>query len=304
MRSTDATAADAVDGTIGDARVGSANAGRAKTEILFAGDDTSDVDAFHAKTKWGRTLDRPHSVRIRAFLSEPILREVVSRSRNEYHDTESIALPDVGLGTVTLQEALLRRRSLTSNADPRGDAIGVEDVAAILKYSCGVVGESRAGDSGPVQRLRPFPSAGALYPLEIYPVVMDVAGLASGVYHYDAVNHALSCLRREDARTAMPGFDFQPGFKKQASVVLVVTAVLLRSMAKYLDRGYRFVMNEAGALTQNMHLTVLARGLSGCVWGGFCDEDVAAYVGADGTKEIVVLGFIVGKRASNGNSTA
>ncbi|WP_158549194.1 SagB family peptide dehydrogenase [Lysobacter silvisoli] len=288
-----------------DTRAAGANGVRRdRTELLFAGDDTSAVDAFHARTTWGRTLDRGLSSRIRAFLSEPALREIVSRSRNEHRDAESIALPEAQLGELTLQQALLRRRSLASDAAPRDGAVGVDDLAAILKYSYGVLGERRLGETVPVQRLRACPSAGALYPLEIYPVVMDVTGLAPGVYHYDAVAHALSCLRREDARAAMPGFDLQPEFKAQASVVFVVTAVLLRSMAKYLDRGYRFVMNEAGALSQNLHLTAMARGLPGCVWGGFCDGDVAAYVGADGAREIVVLGFVVGKRSSHGKATS
>ena len=66
------------------------------------------------------------------------------------------------------------------------------------------------------------------------------------------------------------------------------------------DRGYRFAMNEAGALTQNLQLTAIARGLGGCTWGGFCDEVVAKYVGADGTREIAVLGFVLGKRNAMG----
>lgn len=303
MRSTDARMATVADGANGDARAPGASAARGRTELLFAGDDTRGVDAFHAGTKWGRTLDRALSARIRAFLGEPALRELVSRSRNEHRGADAIALPDADLGGITLHDALRQRRSLASDAKPGDGTVGIDDVAAILKYSYGVLAERRAVDGGPAQRLRACPSAGGLYPLEIYPVVMDVAGLAPGVYHYDAVGHALSCLRPEDARTAMPGFDLQPGFKQQASVVFVVTAVLLRSMAKYLDRGYRFVMNEAGALSQNMHLATIARGLPGCVWGGFCDEDVAGYIGADGAREIVVLGFVVGTRPSHGNAT-
>ena len=303
MQFTDATAADPRGSASGETCHEGAQGGCVKTELLFAADDSSSVDAFHTGTKWGRTLDRTLSSRISAFLGNPAMWAMVARSRNEHRDAESIVLPDAGLGAVALQEALLSRRSLAAGANPGGGAIDVDDLAAILKYSYGVVGERRAGAGWPVQRLRPCPSAGALYPLEIYPVVMDVAGLASGVYHYDAVAHSLSCLRREDARAAMPGFDFQPEFKSHASVVFIVTAVLLRSMAKYRDRGYRFVMNEAGALTQNMHLTTLARGLPGCIWGGYCDEDVAAYVGADGVKEIVVLGFIVGHRAPREKTT-
>lgn len=294
MHSTDATPA----GTP------AAPAKPARTEQLFARDDTSGVDAFHQKTTWAPILDRALALRINAFLNAPAMWNMVSRSRHQFGAVESIALPHAGLGTITLQEALVRRRSLASDAAPRAGTIDVDDIAAILKYSYGIVGERRAADSSHVQRLRACPSAGGLYPLEIYPVVMDVAGLACGLYHYDAVHHALSCLRREDARVLMPGLDFQPHFRQQASVVFIVTAVLLRSMAKYLDRGYRFVMNEAGALTQNLHLTTLARGLPGCVLGGFCDADVAAYVGADGAKEIVVLGFIVGKRSPHTAATA
>ena len=303
MRSTDATEASVPDVPGASARGEAHGTDRARTEILFAGDDTSAVDAFHARTKWESSLEKPLSTRIRAFLAEPLLREIVSRSRNVYHGVERIVLPETDLGTMSLQEALLSRRSMSSEAGSKGHAIGVADLSAILKHGYGVIGERRSND-GPVQRLRTSPSAGALYPLEIYSVVMGVEGLPAGVYHYDAVEHTLSCLRREDARVLMPGFEFQAGLNAQASAVLVVTAVLLRSMAKYLDRGYRFVMNEAGALTQNFHLAAVARGVPGCVWGGFCDQDVAAYVGADGTREIVVLGFILGKRMPGESSVA
>lgn len=290
MRSTDSAAGTRLHG--------------AKTELLFSGDDTDGVDAFHATTIWGRTLDQSLAVRIRAFLGHPVMREIVARSRHDHDPARSITLPDAGLGTMSLQDALVRRRTMAGDAAAAGGAIGLDDLAAILKYSYGVVGQRGGGDNGPIQRLRSCPSAGALYPLEIYPVVMDVAGLAAGVYHYDAVNHALSCLRCEDARTAMPGFDLQPQLRDQASVVFVVGAVLLRSLAKYRQRGYRFVMNEAGALAQNMQLTALARGLSGCIWGGFCDADVAAYVGADGAREIVALGFVLGKHVLPGATSA
>jgi SagB-type dehydrogenase family enzyme len=302
MRSTDASRTGPPGSRRGAVRGEDVPEGAARTEQLFAGDDTSNIDAFHAGTTWGRTLERGLASRIGAFLTNPVLRKIVAQSHNEHGDSESIALPDTGLGSMTLQDALVRRRSLAGVAHAGARPIGVDDLAAILKYSYGIVGEQRAGEGGSVQRLRACPSAGALYPLEIYPVVMDVAGLAPGVYHYDPVNHALSCLRREDARTAMPGFDLQPTFRQQASAVFIVTAVLLRSTAKYLDRGYRFVMNEAGALTQNLQLAALARGVPGCVWGGFCDKDVANYVGADGTREIVVLGFIAGMRPSHANT--
>lgn len=293
MQSTDSIANMSANGSPrGDAMTRSAHA---RVETLFAGDDTSAVDAFHASTTWGRGLDRALAQRLRAFLQEPVLRELVNRSRNEYPHAESFVLPEIGLGDIRLEDALMRRRSLASDANPEERPISLDDLSAILKYSYGVVGQYGGKGGGPVRRLRPCPSAGALYPLEIYPVVMAVEGLVPGVYHYDPLAHGLSLLRSENPCELMPGFDMQPGFKLQASVVFIVTAVMLRSTAKYRERGYRFIMNEAGALAQNLHLTAQARGLSGCIWGGFCDGDVASYVGADATGEIVVLGFVLGK---------
>jgi SagB-type dehydrogenase family enzyme len=294
MSSTESAAAEPIAKAADDIRA-AMNGARVKTEALFAGDDTAAVDAFHARTTWGPALEGEQLRRIRAFLHAPVLREIAVHSRNEPSAIASVALPDADLGALTLQEAIARRRSLVSDAAPHGAPIALEDLAAILKHSYGVTREQR-DDAGLVHRLRACPSAGALYPLEVYPVVMDVAGLDAGIYHYDVFAHSLSLLRRDDTREAMPGFDWQPGFRSQASVVFVVTAVLLRSMAKYLDRGYRFALNEAGALCQNLHLTAVARGLAGCTWGGFCDDAVAKYVGADGTREIAVLGFVLGRR--------
>lgn len=269
---------------------------RFKTEYVFAGDDTHAVDVFHSRTKWGRTLDRRASVRVRAFLQDPALNRIVARSRNEYPDATAFPLPEAQLGDMSLQDAIVRRRSMSDDANGPQSPIELQDVSAVLKYSCGIV-DDRSYRGEPLFRsLRACPSAGALYPLEIYPVVMDVTGLTAGVYHYDVARHALSLLRAESTVERMPGFDLQPGFRSRASVVFVVTAVLLRTMAKYLDRGYRFAMNEAGAMTQNMHLSAVSLGLPGCVWGGFSDDDVADYIGVDQAREVVTLGFVLGKR--------
>lgn len=265
-------------------------------DAIVAPADTSQVDRFHQSTKWGRQLPPQLADRITSYLTSPALRRLVAADRKQFDGCASVALPDAALGNISLQQVLAGRRSLASHqAEPQSPA-SLEDLSAILKYSYGITGEMTLPPAFPRQPLRAAPSAGALYPLEIYPVVMRVAGLPAGIYHYDVFRHALTELRREETRQSMPGLDLQPVFREVASVVFVITAMVRHPVGKYLERGYRFMHNDCGALLQNLYLTSTARGLAGCALGGFNDDALGSYLGIDNRQEIVLLGYVMGGR--------
>ena len=72
--------------------------------------------------------------------------------------------------------------------------------------------------------------------------------------------------------------------------------------ASNIREAYR-VLKPGGVICMQTGVVDFARGLAGCTWGGFCDSAVAKYVGADGTREIAVLGFVLGKRTATGIAT-
>jgi SagB-type dehydrogenase family enzyme len=121
---------------------------------------------------------------------------------------------------------------------------------------------------------RSAPSAGGRYPNEIYIATQSVEGLADGIYHYDPRAHELEHHGPGLAHPAL--FDLTLGQEviRDANVVLAITGVRDRTMWKYGQRGYRFVLLDAGHLGQNVYLTATALGLGPCGLGGFYDAEV------------------------------
>ena len=140
---------------------------------------------------------------------------------------------------------------------------------------------------------RPVPSAGALYPLELYVVAPAVNGLDRGIYHFNPFRLRLARLAPfscSDVRAAL----VDPSILDHASALVVVTAVFARSRIKYGLRGYRFALLEAGHVIQNAVLAATELGLPALPLGGFYDRLLDGLVGADSLDEATVHAFVLG----------
>jgi len=115
---------------------------------------------------------------------------------------------------------------------------------------------------------RPYPSAGACYPLELYPVVSRCDGLDRGIYHYDPARHRLEALEAREADVerllddASPGEAYGP-----PQVLLVITARFGRVSWKYESIAYALVLKDVGVLLQTMYLVATAMNLAPCALG-------------------------------------
>jgi SagB-type dehydrogenase family enzyme len=170
----------------------------------------------------------------------------------------------------------------------------LEFLANLLHHSYGVTREN--ADNGFPRPFRIVPSAGALYPLEIFFHSSKVQGLQDGIYHY---HPARNCLRQLSPRNESKNIAerlIQPEIALEASVIIFITAIFERSVFKYGDRGYRFVLLEAGHVAQNMNLVGNALGL-GCVnLGGFFDREIDDFLGLDGVTHSTLYLIAIGKR--------
>jgi len=165
---------------------------------------------------------------------------------------------------------LLEARSSVREFDPR--PLELEKLGRLLHASYGV-GRLRQVD-GVASHARPAPSAGGLYPLELYVVCQSVERLADGVYHYDARAHELERRRTASLLRVLADLTIGQDMIQSAAAVVAITAVFRRTMWKYGQRGYRYVWLDAGHLAQNAYLVAGALGL-GCVSiGGFFDREV------------------------------
>lgn len=182
-------------------------------------------------------------------------------------------------GPTSLEEAVAGRRSVR---DFRDVPITLAEAGQVLWAAQGI--------TAPATGLRTAPSAGALYPLEVYLVARRVEGLAGGAYHYVPKGHTLEPLvDRGAAPAGDPGDGPLPERLHRAALsqsavleapaVLVIAAVFDRTTGKYGERGRDYVMMEAGHAAQNVCLQAVALGLGSVVMGAFDDRAVADVVG-------------------------
>lgn len=148
----------------------------------------------------------------------------------------------------------------------------LEKLGRLLHASYGVAG-SRQVD-GVTAYARPTPSAGGLYPLELYVVCQSVAELPAGLYHYDARAHELEQRRVASLHVALADLTIGQEMIRDAVAVIVITAVFQRTMWKYGQRGYRYVWLDAGHVAQNTYLVAGALGLGAVSIGGFFDREL------------------------------
>ena len=177
---------------------------------------------------------------------------------------ERIPLPSPDTdGPVSVEAALESRRSLRDYADA---PLRLAAVGQLLWAAQGVT-DRRQG-------LRSAPSAGALYPLELYLVAGRVDGLADGVYRYLPGEHAVEAVGGGDRRDALAAAALDQPWVRDGAAVLVFTAVYERTFARYGDRAPRYVHMEAGGAVENVYLQATARGLATVVVGAFRDARV------------------------------
>ena len=160
-------------------------------------------------------------------------------------------------GKISVEEALTRRRSVREFA-PK--ALSEQELSQLLWAAQGITGA--AG-------LRTAPSAGALYPIELY------VATATGFYQYDPPAHRLSRRSTQDLRAAICHAALNQEAILQGAAVFVIAAVFARTERKYgAMRTPRYVHMEAGHVAQNLLLQAVGLGLGAVPIGAFYDSEV------------------------------
>lgn len=183
-------------------------------------------------------------------------------------ETEMINLPRAALTSkVSIESTIQSRRSVRSFSPA---PLFLTDMAQLLWAAQWIT--SGAG-------LRAAPSAGALYPLEIYLVAGAINDLAPGVYRYIPTTHSLALIKKGDLRSALAGAALGQRSIAQAPASLVITGAYQRTAAKYGKRAGRYVHLEAGHAGQNILLQATAIKMGTVVIGAFDDRTVQKILG-------------------------
>ena len=167
-------------------------------------------------------------------------------------------------GRRSLEQVLKARRSV--RAYQQG-ALTLAEVAQLLWAGQGITSNNG---------MHTAPSAGALYPLELYVEASEVTGLAAGVYRYLPQGHQLVPVAGAAGREALTAASYGQGCVARGAANIVVAAVYARTARKYGERASRYVHLEAGHAAQNIWLQAVALGLGTVVVGAFDDARVQA----------------------------
>jgi SagB-type dehydrogenase family enzyme len=149
-------------------------------------------------------------------------------------------------------------------------------------------------DSGLRFHSRPVPSAGGLYPLELYVMTQRVAGIEDGIHHFESAANVLRRLQPFPSHEKLVELFLSQYFLDNANALVMISAVFPRTLRKYGARGYRYILFEAGHVAQTICLLAAEQQLGSLCVGGFWDARLNAFLQFDGTTQAVVYCVGVG----------
>lgn len=187
-------------------------------------------------------------------------------------------------GDMSLEEAIANRRSIRTYSE---DKIEKNDISQLLWAAQGITDEARG--------FRTAPSAGALYPLEIYAAVAMVEGIEAGLYKYNPSSHSLVLKKSGDIREDIYNVSLKQDSVKNAAAVIIYTAVFDRTYPRYRDRAAQYVYIETGHSAQNVYLQAETLNLGTVAIGAFDNKGVKKVLDLPAEEEPVYL-MPVGKK--------
>ncbi len=174
-----------------------------------------------------------------------------------------IQLPEpVQDGSVSVEYALLNRRSVRHYKD---EPLTLSEISQLLWAAQGITSE---------RGLRTAPSAGALFPLEVYVVAANIAHLPTGIYKFNSRDRTLLKNVDEDKRNQLSQAALNQRSIARAPAVLLICAVYERVTRTYGQRGIPYTLMEIGHAAQNVCLQAVAMGMGTVVIGAFRDEEI------------------------------
>ena len=187
---------------------------------------------------------------------------------------ETIKLPAPAQNSdISIEEALSKRRSVRRYIDA---PLTLAEISQLLWAAQGITS---------LKGLRTAPSAGALYPLEVYVVAGNVDGLPDGIYNYKPHKYELEKFADGDKRAELSNAALGQAPIKKAAAVIVISAVYERITGKYGERGIQYTHIETGHVAQNVQLQAVSLELATVVIGAFHEDAVKEVLSISGMEQ-------------------
>jgi putative peptide maturation dehydrogenase len=267
---------------------------RRRDEVLAGSEWNVYAALYHFMTKW-RDVDvlEPEVEPDEASAAEEWLRRF-GPPPSHFHSVdggrEPVRLP-LPERTGGLYDALLARQ--TTRTFDSATPLDADDLAAILRYVYGAHGLLAVDPDVAVLR-KTSPSGGALHPIEIYPLLLNVSGVQPGIYHYRVADHVLeplTLMEREEAGDLAYEFSSGQAFTRDAQALFLLTARFYRSFWKYRKhrRAYAVLLMDAAHLSQTFYLVCAELGLGAFVTAAINGANIEERLGLDGFAEGALL---------------
>lgn len=261
--------------------------------------DTSLAVLYHENSKYSKCTVNDDLMKFQLFYNETMI-ERSSRPFKIFPNSDIIFLPDISKNSISLDFSGLIMNRRTMRKFNKEEIVTLTDLSAILKYSYGVLhkepiiglSSQRDGYFG----YRAVPSAGALYPLELYYISFR-GELSQGLYHYRPEINGLEQLKKgmfldeiDKLIVAVPKVDLS-----NSAGVFICTGIIERVLLKYGERGYRFMMIESGEVNQMLSLVSSSLNIGSCTIGVYNDDRLSDFIGTDSVFESINNVLIIGK---------
>lgn len=204
-----------------------------------------------------------------------------------------VELPEVSTINVKeydLRKAIENRKSVRQYTEEK---ISLEELSYMLWATQGVMGKSPNGKS----IRRTVPSAGSRHAFETYILVNKVEGLKSGLYRYISLEHKLVQLNiEEDIADKVVEVCLEQSFIKTSAVTFIWSAVPYRMSWRYDERGYRYLLIDAGHVCENLYLVAETLNCGVCAIDAYDDNSFNKLLNFDGENEFVIYLATLGKK--------
>lgn len=194
---------------------------------------------------------------------------------------QPVPFKDYKIGTSYDLKPFLTNQTKLVADDPSGDW---QRLSRLLFCSYGLTVRMLTMSGEPVY-FRASPSAGGLYPAEIYLISRGTPLLPAGLYSYQPKTHSLIHFWDSEVWPALQDACFWHPTLNNTQLALITTAVFFRSMWRYQDRAYRRIFLDTGHLLGNIELAAAITDYRPHLIGGFVDEAVNQLLYLDGEQE-------------------
>jgi SagB-type dehydrogenase family enzyme len=208
------------------------------------------------------------------------LKWAAAKDKRQFKEATMKLRPPKTDGTVSVERAIKQRRTIRSFSP---ETLNLNQFSQLLWSAQGITENSGFK--------RAAPSAGALYPMDVYAVVgrSSVEQIEAGVYRYEPNGHKLSLVKEKDVRESVAKASLSQMWMAPAPLNIVITAEYSRITAKYKERGIRYAMIEAGHIAQNLFLQAEALGLKAAIVGAYHDNELIEILKIPRTHEPLLI---------------